>query len=108
MKGFKMLKRFLNSDKTTQFFSVDSDGCINNSVEGRNKVTRFVRDNVTSLLEGKNITLTDDLFNKKKFNGKGRVLVSNLLHNPDMGHFMQWQKIFKFTIEGNTLTVFKK
>jgi hypothetical protein len=99
-------KQFKALPKTISFYSVQSEGNINDSVEGRNRLTRFVEANVASLLEGKEITLTDALF-KKKYEGKGRVLVQNMMHNPEYGHFLDFEKIFKFTIVGNTLTVKK-
>ncbi len=102
-----MLKKFLNSAKTTQFYIVTSEGKINDSLEGYNRLTRFVRDNMEKLLNEGTLSLTDSLF-KDKYAGKGRVKVSNMLHNVEYGHCEKWQKIFKFTIVDNTLTVFKK
>jgi len=105
--AFPSKKKFLQSKtKTISFYIVSSEGKINDSLEGYNKLTRFVKENVPALLEGKEITLTDALF-KKKYEGKGRVKVSNMLHNAEYGHFEDWEKMFKFTIENNTLRVKK-
>ncbi len=99
-------KQFKALPKTISFYIVQNEGNINDSVEGRNRLTNFVKENVADLLEGKEITLTDALF-KKKYDGKGRVLVQNMMHNPEHGHYLDWEKMFKFTIEGKTLRVKK-